>query len=384
MTSLCYPSSIASSIGKTPTPSHGIFFKVHGQTLSDLVIYGDTDKFYPSGSRLGTVASWGKLMAPLSIQKRGTNYRLGNRFVKGHAGGIPKLLPSTDLPITTQAERDLFSSLIDQYKTRRGKVDYMGMKAAFNAAFYSQVQPGQQSGPPDPQSMIFTKSTKHLKHYYQQLDRSARVRENEAFNHALSIIGTSSLQGQQQMTLKQSIMRASSKRQRHENTDQQVAVASPMAPSSSPLLPSSVSLPSPPTHVSSPNLPLLPSTSQPQTFFSMACAAVSGVINMVTSPPKALKACMTEHVEGEGQGGAQLDSYMCNSCLLLAGHVTYKYEHSKKSGRGVCPALSQPTAKKEVGNLKEAAQKAMYTKNHVNRSVVKHFSCPEYLAFLAK
>lgn len=167
----------------------------------------------PTGKLHGVAAGVKKVSPstpPLSIKKRGTN-RLGNRFVQGHAGGIPKLLPSTDLPITTQAERDLFSSLIDQYKSRRGRVDFKGMKAAFNAAFYSQVQPGQQSGPLDPHSMIYTKSTKHLKHYYQQLDRSARIREIEAFNHALSI-GTTSLQGQLQMTLQQSIGRTSSKR----------------------------------------------------------------------------------------------------------------------------------------------------------------------------
>ena len=138
-----------------------------------------------------------------------------------------------------------------------------------------------------------------------------------------------------------------------------------------------------------PPLPLPPSTSQPQSFFSMACAAVNGVINMVTSPSKALEAGATSHqggnmigqVEGEGQGGAQIDSFMCSCCLLVSNHVTYKCEHPQKSGRGVCRA-SKDTSKVVLQSLKMAAQNAMHAKNHVRRPDAKHFSCPEYLLVL--
>lgn len=43
-----------------------------------------------------------------SINVRGVN-RLGNRFVKDNVGGMPRLLPSTDLPIITRAEHELFA-----------------------------------------------------------------------------------------------------------------------------------------------------------------------------------------------------------------------------------------------------------------------------------
>ena len=64
-------------------------------------------------------------------------------------------------------------------------MDWVGMKAAFNAAFNAQVMHGQPGHPmPVGADMIFTKSIKHLK-AFNDVDHAIRLIENITFNQAI-------------------------------------------------------------------------------------------------------------------------------------------------------------------------------------------------------
>jgi hypothetical protein len=77
----------------------------------------------------------------------------------------------------------------------------------FNLAFSTQVL---SKGPPhNPQDMVFSKSEKHLKLYYQQLQQAGRVRENALYNANLSspAATTSQQNGPSQLSLQDTIKR---------------------------------------------------------------------------------------------------------------------------------------------------------------------------------
>ena len=131
--------------------------------------------------------------------------------------------------------------------------------------------------------------------------------------------------------------------------------------------------------------------SHPSSSHNTALAAVNGVVctgTLVPSnkrdPAEALTNQQGDSLEGlvEEDEGAKNEGYMCSKCLLVCGHVTYKREHNKERKRGVCN--TENITKEALFGLKEAAMKAMHAKNHVNKLAVKHFGCPEYLAYLAK
>jgi hypothetical protein len=121
------------------------------------------------------------LVAPkLTIHKVGSGRQI-RRYIAAFAGGIPKMLPSTDAPITGIAEMSLFAELLPLYTSKGGKMDYSGMRAAWNLRFLSQVMPGEVHNGGKPEPMIYSKSVRHLKAYHKQVDRISRVRENHAF-----------------------------------------------------------------------------------------------------------------------------------------------------------------------------------------------------------
>lgn len=92
------------------------------------------------------------------------------------------------LPITTQAERDLFMELLPEYQ-KGAQINFKGILGAFNLAFSNQVMT-KHGANVEPEKMIFSKTLKHVKKYYNQLQHAGRVRENTVYNKALSCIPT--------------------------------------------------------------------------------------------------------------------------------------------------------------------------------------------------
>ena len=122
------------------------------------------------------------------IHKHGSSRR-ARVHIKGHQGGIPRLLPHTDMPVSTAAERAFYAQHVKQY-TSRGKVDYKGLANAFNKAFYEQLADKNlarqlRTNPAKAaQKIIHSKSSQHINAYHQQTDNAARARENLMFNAA--------------------------------------------------------------------------------------------------------------------------------------------------------------------------------------------------------
>ena len=110
------------------------------------------------------------------IQKHGSSRR-NARFIGVH-GSIPWLLPNSDVPVSTEAEKLLFIKVLPECTKSNGKVDYEMMRDKFNVAFFLQL------GQPDldPQQLIHTKNKLLLKEYHTQLDLQLRARERELFN----------------------------------------------------------------------------------------------------------------------------------------------------------------------------------------------------------
>ena len=126
---------------------------------------------------------------PLSIMRMGSG-RETSRFGAQYQGGISRVLPGLDAPITSRAERDLFAELLPQYQSsgRRG-VDYRGMLASWNIRFLSQTMGGEAgkplaAGSEEAATMIWSKKIKHLKEFYASLDSATRVKENALFAFA--------------------------------------------------------------------------------------------------------------------------------------------------------------------------------------------------------
>lgn len=140
------------------------------------------------------------------IQKSGSS-RLKGRFRAANAGGIPKLITCLSQPITTTAERALFAQLLPYHQTGK-KIDFKGLLSAFNLAFSTQVMP-QGVSTPNPQDMIFSKSHRHLKLYYKELQHAARVRENNMFNATLSSTTATTTQqsGPTQLSIKDTLVK---------------------------------------------------------------------------------------------------------------------------------------------------------------------------------
>lgn len=143
------------------------------------------------------------------IQKRGSS-RLKGRFITANAGGIPKIISALHQPFTTNAERALFDRLLPLHQ-KGSRINYKGLMGDFNLAFSTQVL--SEGQPPNPQDMIFSKSERHLKLYYQQLQQAGRVRENALYNAALSspIATTSQQNGPSQLSLQDTIKRQQQK-----------------------------------------------------------------------------------------------------------------------------------------------------------------------------
>ena len=124
------------------------------------------------------------------IHKHGSSRR-ARAHINSHKGGIPRLLPHTDMPISTAAEEDFYAQHIKQY-TSRGKVDYRGLANAFNKAFYEQLADQNlmallKNNPAAASSrVIHSKSPKHIREHHQRIITAARVRENIMFNAALA------------------------------------------------------------------------------------------------------------------------------------------------------------------------------------------------------
>jgi hypothetical protein len=142
----------------------------------------------------------------LAVNKHGTG-RQSRRFLAVHSGGIKRVLPSTDAPVTTDAEKLLFAQLLIQHtaKGRSGKqrVDYHAIRVGFNLAFMSQIMPPSTdpaSGSQGAQSMLYSKSVAGLRAYHQLFDRAARVREATAFNQAIVAHTAAQVSGQRAIT----------------------------------------------------------------------------------------------------------------------------------------------------------------------------------------
>jgi hypothetical protein len=80
---------------------------------------------------------------------------------------------------------------LGQYsKQRSGKVDYKGLAAAFNAAFYHQLSDTalMELTRTNPQAaaprLIYSKTPQHIRAHHQLLDTAARTRENILFTAA--------------------------------------------------------------------------------------------------------------------------------------------------------------------------------------------------------
>ena len=283
------------------------------------------------------------------------------------------MLPSTDQPVITQAEKDLFAFLYPQFRSRRGKVDYVGLKAAFNAAFYAQVMPGQPGQPlTSGAAMIFSKSVKHLKHYALQHDRETRVRENIAFNRAISKapLPPPLEQGQtKQITMAEALSRG----QKRKLEEPPVAVVSPLGATDdqAPILIAAAASPSPSRGL------LSRAYEAAGSIMGSIMSSISPVRGEAAQQQVVAPAAKEPTAAPDGKAAKQL----CGACLLVSNLVCYKVDHPQKHSRGVCPAQH---TREQLRQLKTAAMARMAARKFVKRGNVSDYNSPTYLSFLAQ
>ena len=296
-----------------------------------------------------------------TIHMRGSSRR-AKRFISGHAGGIPKLLPSTDKPIKTKAEISLFSSLLTTCKLKgKRKVDYAAMRVAFNDEYvrqtFSKTYDPKTVGPDIVEHLVFPKSIKMLKQYHTELDRTARVRENVLYNMAAEKCSLpQGAYGQRNITtflLKQ---------QDHTPTSQPASQPAQQPVDQPPLQTMRVTATQlDPMFAPSPsNSPTAKKMRQSSESAPEQQGLVQKLYNVATSaifgggPSSA--ATVTQPTNQQSSAKVK---YMCTACALLNLEVTLKEEHPKVSGRGVCPVGNKV---KELEEAIEAAKKIMKLK----------------------
>ena len=327
--------------------------------------------------------------SPMTIERRGSN-RLGSRYTHAHAGGIPRILPNTDQPVTTFAEKRKFEELLEQFQRPRGRgrgrVDWKGMRSAFNAAFYTQQEKLGQKGVPltaaDASSMLFTKSISQLKRYNAHLDKRVRVGENEAFSRAIADAPLPPLP-QQGTAGQQSTLIA--------------WVKQPGAPATTPGR--KKRLLSPPC---SPAEGGSPSSGRPEKVARGEGEGGSSLIErglhwlgmgsqQHVAPTQPAAAATVQPLPGaiqpaasataakeEGTAAGASNAYMCAACLMMGKHACQKKEHP----RGGCP-ISKKQAE-GLDALKLTAMKKMLHKKMIVKAKAGDFNGRLYLEYLRK
>jgi hypothetical protein len=100
------------------------------------------------------------------------------KFARQARKGVPRFLPNTHKPVTTEAEVELFFELRPQF-TRGCKVDFERMAVAWNLRYVQQ--PGDLVCP---QRILHSKDGMLLKRYHMHLDENDRRRTSELMRNA--------------------------------------------------------------------------------------------------------------------------------------------------------------------------------------------------------
>ena len=106
-------------------------------------------------------------------------------FRKKHRGGVPALAPHTHQPVSTTRERELFAELMPQYGGFSNRPNFKGMTADWNQRFVLQTLPGSPGQPltaVQNDTMIWSKTHKHLRKFFEEWRQSLRDQQNAQFN----------------------------------------------------------------------------------------------------------------------------------------------------------------------------------------------------------
>ena len=119
------------------------------------------------------------------IIKQGGSGRDTAVFRKKHSGGVPALAPHTHQPVSTTRERELFAELMPQYGGFTTRPKFKGMTAEWNQRFVLQTLPGSPGQPltaVQNDTMIWSKTHKHLRKFFEEWRQSLRDQQNAQFN----------------------------------------------------------------------------------------------------------------------------------------------------------------------------------------------------------
>ena len=106
-------------------------------------------------------------------------------FRKKHKGGVPALAPHTHQPVSTTRERELFAELMPQYGGFSARPNFKGMTADWNQRFVLQTLPGSPGQPltaVQNDTMIWSKTHKHLRKFFEEWRQSLRDQQNAQLN----------------------------------------------------------------------------------------------------------------------------------------------------------------------------------------------------------
>jgi hypothetical protein len=119
------------------------------------------------------------------VIKQGGSGRDTAVFRRKHRGGVPALAPHTHQPVTTARERELFAELMPQYGGFSTRPNFKGMTAVWNQRFVLQTLPGSPGQPltaEESDTMIWSKTHKHLRKFFEEWRQSLRDQQNAQFN----------------------------------------------------------------------------------------------------------------------------------------------------------------------------------------------------------
>lgn len=293
----------------------------------------------------------------------------------GGRAGLPRYSPPSDRPVTTPAEKRLFVELLPQYRKASGQVRWEEFRQGWNTKFmHHQVEMEEEGAGGDPDEMLYSKSTSHLRSYHEACEAARSASENAIFNSAI-----------QAASLPSSAIKAAA--------SQQLPNSQPPAPTP----PATQQLPSPqlPTHHPHPTSPPQQEQQHP---FSPPPQPLSGkVLDMVGTASKAAASTVasiflpkkaphssseptmaplqppappqpvSRQASSSSAPGIKV-SYICAGCALVLKEVRLKDEHVKGVG---CPV-----AREEAKNAEAQAR--------VDQKLApgKSFELKKYLAWL--
>ena len=144
-----------------------------------------SSKAPPPLAAASTARALKQVTTPIIIEKAG--YSRKRAAFKVHSGGVAKILPSTNQPVTTRREKALFHELLPMFRSgMKGRVDWAGFLRSWQLAFLNQDMPGVPGQPlmegEEAASMVYTKKPYHLKAYLKVYDEEMRSKENRSFN----------------------------------------------------------------------------------------------------------------------------------------------------------------------------------------------------------